>query len=267
MKKYCYLLLAALLYTLTSCGSGNDAEDASNIPDNLVKLETFSKSQNYTMVNSANSFGENKDVTCGLSVNIVYPEAIGNNNIQELQKQIVKNTLGADIEDFDNAFNQYATSNLAKEMEYELTPIEDKTSQSQRSITCSVETLSSDFAVFSINNYTYYYGAAHGMSATTYINYYIGEQRILSLKDIFDLSKKKDLIRYISAQRDDWMVNNLDLPADGSFYFSSDNTIYIVYQPMEVAPYSEGLVKVAIDPYQIGSILTPLAKKIFNYTE
>jgi hypothetical protein len=36
---------------------------------------------------------------------------------------------------------------------------------------------------------------------------------------------------------------------------------------MEVAPYSEGLVKVAIDPYQIGSILTPLAKKIFNYTE
>lgn len=111
--------------------------------------------------------------------------------------------------------------------------------------------------------------AAHGMNGVLTLNYDLAHGKILSLYDIVDSKKLPALHKLI---RD--AVKTLDIPLlvslqeieiPSTFTVTSEG-IDFIFQPYEIAPYSEGVVRVTVPLESLieQNLLTPEGDYIFN---
>lgn len=131
------------------------------------------------------------------------------------------------------------------------------------------ETIASARAVYRNKNLTtielsvwkYYTGAAHGMSATQYLNWSNQEQRPLTLDDLLEPRQKDRFIELQKQAHQQWL-QKLDFAQDDPQQYLrqwpfqptdniaiTDAGLLLKYQPYEIAPYAAGMPQMLI-PYE-----------------
>lgn len=116
-------------------------------------------------------------------------------------------------------------------------------------------------------NYTesYVVGAAHGMHATTYVNYSLRNNRILSLSDLFKPGYEKRLKKLIEEK----LKENPDVSKEDSitipknFCLTTDG-LSVIYGLYEIAPYSAGEIRVNFSPYELNDLLSTEGVKLLD---
>lgn len=114
-------------------------------------------------------------------------------------------------------------------------------------------------------------GAAHGMKTLTSVNYCIDEGRILDLHDIIKKDSEESLVKLI---RNDLALQQIALNTElediiiPKEFIIEAHGIDFIYQPYEIAPYSEGIIHATVDLNELmtGGLLTAEGEFIFNGT-
>lgn len=112
-------------------------------------------------------------------------------------------------------------------------------------------------------------GAAHGMSTVTCLNYFIDQGKILTLNDIVRPEAERKLLEMvrkgIKAQDVTLEMPLEEVPLPDEWMITATG-LEFVYQPYDIAPYSEGVIKV---PVKLGALmmeglLTAEGNLVFN---
>lgn len=129
--------------------------------------------------------------------------------------------------------------------------------------TLAVDLVTPRLVVWKNFGFSYPCGAAHGIYATTFLNYSIQKGCILSLNDIFRPGYEEDLVevlrRKLEAEDLTLLVSPSEIGVPADFRITTDG-IEFVYGLYEIAPYSEGEVKVEIARYEIEDLFAPGAE-------
>ncbi len=129
----------------------------------------------------------------------------------------------------------------------------------------SVYLITPAVAVWENHSESYMAGAAHGMYATTYVNYSLGDNKILSLDDMFKPSYEKKLRKLVKDKLDERpdvsKDDSISLPRN--FCVTTDG-LSLVYGLYEIAPYSSGEVRVDFTPYELNDLLSPTGKRLLD---
>lgn len=245
----------ALLILLASCsGNGNKKDSTPESAGNAVEFETYT----YDLISEvagADSI-DNSDGSryCHVVGEATLPVKIGNRDVTALRDSLMR--LGA------------VTLVSAKEVAPVLDPEMKLTKLSPDSVeACSsysntlvVSLLTSRMVVWKDYASSYICKAAHGSYSTTYVNYSIADNKILSLPDLFKPGYEKPLAEMIRQRLVDEKVDlivpvdQVGLPSDFRITSTGITFIYGIY---EIAPYSSGEVTVSFDGYELESILAP----------
>jgi len=205
----------------------------------------------------------------------VYPTSWGNIDLKPLQQQLMRAAYGTDTLQLKDAIEYYALhpSGLIEDGKMvELAPatlLRDSTMSEQSSV-IAIKSMTSELLSMSVMNYTYPYGAAHGMYGTTYFNFYVPTAQVLDQKLVFDEKSSKDIVKVIREaagnqySRQDTGVDANAIDSFDNFYIS-DGAVTFVYAPYAIGPYSAGEVDVTVDSYLLYDYLTSLGKEIFGF--
>ncbi|MDE6490558.1 MAG: RsiV family protein, partial [Muribaculaceae bacterium] len=103
---------------------------------------------------------------------------------------------------------------------------------------------------------------AHGMYSRYYINYSITCNRVLTADNIFRQDAHDEVLQAVNnaARRDFEGQLSVDTIPDYSVIRISDNDIYFVYQPYEIASYARGVVEIPVGIYELVDALSPLGR-------
>lgn len=112
----------------------------------------------------------------------------------------------------------------------------------------------------------YIAGAAHGAYAYTFVNYNITHNKILLLKDLLKPGYEKplrDLLRAQLASNTNLLVSNdeIEIPAQ---YRITPQGLEFVWEVYEIAPYSEGTIRVELTGWDLEDLLTPLGHEVLE---
>lgn len=204
----------------------------------------------------------------------VFPIRIGDTDITPLQNAILSAAYGTQNCPIAQAIKYYNTHPALVEQGDSLKPAtlplqRDSVASEQYSVV-SVQTMTNSLLSFAIFQYIYPYGAAHGMSGTSYINYYIPTNELITADNMFDSASRNMIINVIrDAAKEqyastDTMVDPEEIETFDNFYVSPSGMTF-VYSPYEIAPYAAGEVSVSVAPYYLYDYLTPFGKTIFGF--
>ena len=129
----------------------------------------------------------------------------------------------------------------------------------------SVYLITPTVAVWENYNENYVVGAAHGMYSTTYVNYSITDNKILSLNDFFKPGYEKELLKLIKeklAERQDVSTDD-SLSVPRNFCVTTDG-LTLVYGLYEIAPYSSGEIRVDFASYELSDLLSPAGEALLD---
>lgn len=108
--------------------------------------------------------------------------------------------------------------------------------------------------------YYIYEGGAHGMYSGSYMHYDLEQKKIVQLQDIFYPNYKAALGEIILRKAKEIGVHLYDdiqkIEPSGDFLLDEQG-ITFVYQPYEIAPYSEGIVEITLPYSEIRALLKP----------
>lgn len=206
-----------------------------------------------------------------VTYSVTFPTTVGGNDIKALQDSIAYKTFGTKGMTIPQAAKKF-TENL---------PGID---MSEAKTVTATDIYAPDACFFSVNGYismlnprlmiyrsdffTYYYHAAHGMYGSTFVNYYIPGNTVISLSDIFKTECREAVLSAIRAEAsrkygNTRMLKPDDITTFDTFYLDG-GSITFVYQPYEIGPYALGMVEISIYPYMISDCLTSFGKEIFG---
>lgn len=123
--------------------------------------------------------------------------------------------------------------------------------------------------VFEVVNENYECPAAHGMEYTTSLNYCLNDGKILLFEDLIKeggKAKIREILRNNIKNSDIPLIveiNNIEVPEE--FSVLSDG-IDFIYQPYDIAPYSEGFVRVKVSLGDLvqNDLLAPEGEYVFT---
>lgn len=121
--------------------------------------------------------------------------------------------------------------------------------------------------VWKLSYYSYAYHAAHGMYGTSYLNYSLSQNKILSLSDILTGDYAKTLRKLLQnelSEKEDLMVSvdEIEIPKDWRL---TTEGLEFSWQLYEIAPYSAGIITATVNAYDLEPLLTPAARSYFNF--
>ena len=119
-----------------------------------------------------------------------------------------------------------------------------------------------------------YMGGAHPMTAVRPITFDFNSSTILTLDNLLSPAGQAEIMPIITSA----LARQLDVPVSGlrragiftdqltrpGSPYIYNNTLYFHYNPYDIAPYSTGMIDVALYPYEIDSLLTPSARPLLN---
>lgn len=131
----------------------------------------------------------------------------------------------------------------------------------------SISLLTPKVVVWAAYNSLYFYGAAHGLDGTKYLNYSLSDNKIFTYDDLFIPGYEKELTNMIRSylkekHSDDLDVSLSDVDIPNNFCIT-DNGINFYYAAYEIAPYAAGEIIVKIYTYQLEDILSEKGKDLF----
>lgn len=261
--KFSELLLPAAVAVLAACGfqSCNKGAGAETI-----EFETRADSVGYLV---PDYYGDS--VYCAAKYSVVWPAKIGQQDFDALKDSLMMMTFGNPGPDFDKAAEQYlryGLNNLVAQKDttvlaYEEVPYalaEDKERVNINLVNSEVTLLTPELLVIGVNHEVYYYGAAHGMKGRLFLNYSIKNHQLLTADNVFLPGNDKGILSIISAAAAE------QYPEEGTLFDSpiksydnfqiTENDFVFVYQPYDIAPYSSGIIEIAVSAQDLYRFLT-----------
>ena len=140
-------------------------------------------------------------------------------------------------------------------------------------VIASVADLNEEMVTYKVTS-AVYTGGAHPMTGVFPFTYDLAEGRVLTVDDILTPEGREAIVpvivRALARQSDvpveglrraGFFVSQLDYPGDP---YICNNVLYFHYNPYEIAPYSSGMIDVAVYPYEIEAYLRPEVKRLFD---
>lgn len=126
-----------------------------------------------------------------------------------------------------------------------------------------------NLTVLELNSYQYFTGAAHGISATQYLNWDNQRKRVLSLDDVLAPGGRETYLQALRQAHAAWLAGNKEAQEDPAGYRrlwpfqASDNFaltdkgVVVKYDAYALAPYSAGQPELRIPYSALRSALRP----------
>jgi hypothetical protein len=123
--------------------------------------------------------------------------------------------------------------------------------------------------VIELNTWQYYTGAAHGISATQFLNWDNQRQRVLGMADVLEPGKHDRYIAALQTAHSQWLANDPDARKDPDTYnriwpfqvsenFAfTDAGLVVKYDSYQIAPYSAGQPELLIPYSALQGVLRP----------
>lgn len=264
------LAMATAVVMLTGCGDKNE-QKAADQPS--ITFDTYSTTSTYSLKGSAKDFGQTADVVCSDGVSLLMPTKLNDADITMLRDSIMELALQNANADVNKAINTWLAAQ-AKESGYQTEPSDAAPSAAEGfcNVKGYVVNLTPEMLVYCVTTDTYAPHAANGMTYDEYINFALGEGKILSLSDLFTADGLKALPGVIAEQAKEipayaGQVDITALPSNNNYYLSSEGQIVFSYAPIEVGPHSLGTVDIPFYPTELVSYMTPEAIQLFGLTD
>jgi len=128
---------------------------------------------------------------------------------------------------------------------------------------------SQHLTVIELATWQYYTGAAHGISATQFLNWDNNAGKVLGMADILQPGAHGRYVEALRAAHKRWLATNPDAQQDPAGYdrlwpfqpsenFAlTDTGLVVKYDSYQLAPYSHGQPELAIPYSELGDILKP----------
>ena len=122
-------------------------------------------------------------------------------------------------------------------------------------------TFRANYEIFSLGQTVYRFtGGAHGMSSLTATTVRISSGQAIGLADLFlpgsDYRERLDgAVRRVGAARGLPLWGYNGVKENANFYVT-DKGLVLFFQPYEIAPYSEGIVKIMVPYQELADIMT-----------
>lgn len=189
-----------------------------------------------------------------------------------LKAIILKNVLGVNTSNLDKATEQFLSTFVDEESSdspqlINYTP-EGGWAVQQSSATGKLKSQTSDLITYEYERYFHLTGAAHGMYGVSYINFYIPQQKDLTISDLLLTSKKSAINKAVRSNARKvvdalYSDDTSDIEYSETFYLSNKG-ITFVYQPYEIGPYMSGVIEITVPKAQLTGCLTALGKKLIK---
>lgn len=256
------ILPALALLALCSCGNGDKKEEP-------VRLEFQTYSFDYIAEktdSAVNSARQTDSIDAGenfllYSARGILPRDIGNSDIKHLRDSLLS-VAGVMFTSDDAAGPVVDDGFRVTDREPSSTP-----DCSEAFSNLSVTLANTKVVVWQCYRYLYLCGAAHGNYSTVFINYSIEKNHVLTMDDLFKPGFKAPLAEILKEKLIEKNVPlfdpdaAIDVPNDFELTSSGVNFIWGLY---EIAPYSEGEVKVSVDSFELADLLTDFGNTLFN---
>ncbi len=245
------LIAGAALLTFAACTDSKKSAD-SNVNTNIpVDFHTYT--YDLVGINKSDSVTTDSLKYWHLTGDCVIPSKIGNNDISALRDSLM--TL-AHIE--ISSSNSAVPKGLEGIEICNLNPAKTNTASNAVN-SLSIDLLTSSVIVWENYSYEYRVYMAHGVSGINYVNYSIADNKILSLSDLMKPGYEKPLLSLIKNEVKAQNVNLLEpveeltLP---SIFRIRATSIEFIYPSMEIAPYSEGDIRIKLSVMDLADLLT-----------
>lgn len=253
------------------------AESCSKHSDIPIEFETRVDSIGYMMPDVAGD-----TIYTAAYYSVVWPTKLGDGNFDSLRDSLLVYTFGDHgAKNFEEATRQFMmagvydlTENKDSLPTYIKVPYETAYEADNRNfagINSEVTLLTPKLLVVEITTDTYFYGMAHGMQNTHYLNYSLVDNKLLNADNMFKPGNEQAILDLINASA------KVAYPTEGTLFAEpiqslgnvqiADNAIVFVYQPYEVAPYSTGVVSIPVNRYDIQRFLTSDALNALSQNE
>lgn len=247
--KIAKLLVLGLIITFAAC-TKNSKEN-----DDRIEFETFEYDL-YTnqMVEDSDSALWHKQCIA------VLPVKIGDADITAL-----KDTLLAMCNSQFDAEKRFTCLLDSTENLLPLTPDDhDKASFSNSSL--FIKLITKNVIVWENFSDEYFFGAAHGMYSSRFLNYSLEDHKILTLNDIMKKGFEPELISLLReklSSNDNLLVslNEIGIPSQ---YYITPNGLTFVYALYEIAPYSAGEISVDFSSFELEEVLSEEGMELIN---
>lgn len=239
---------------------------------NLDIFRSFSLSKNYSLVGSGEDYGYTDDVIQANSADFIVPYTLRGYDVKELRDSVLTLTIGnvygnveksiAKWQNIPGVVDDFKTKEVNPPKEYNM-------SIWQECVNGDIIGLSDKMLTYRVMYYSYL-GGAHGFTALSYINYYIPQQRIISLRDILSpkgIESLPEFLLYKALSKDPDlkdMIHIESVPDGDTFYITDAGAICFVYGEYEIGPYSLGNFEIEVWPYEVINDLTPFGRKLFD---
>lgn len=217
-------------------------------------------------------------------VSLLWPKALGDANMHVLQDSLLRYCFGDTVSRTpEKAIERFVTDTeilgYADGGDCTVTPI-DSLPVGIRDLGCyfnnvmaSVADLNEEMVTYKVST-SVYAGGAHPMSGVIPFTYDFEGGRVLTLDDILTPEGREGIMPVIVRA----LARQCDVPVEGlrraGFFVSQlaypgdpyicNNILYFHYNPYEIAPYSSGMIDVAVYPYEIEQYLRPEVRRLFD---
>lgn len=252
---------------VTSCNS-NNKENQEKSPVQEVNHNLKFVSYNYDMIAERDT--DSVSASGGKYVRYqgegILPEVLGDQKVKLLRDSLEKI---AGI-----TFTDYHSPVPVTESRDHLTDLSPVTTEacSYISNNVSASLVNPRVIVFEVENENYECPAAHGMNNVISLNYCLNDGKILLFEDLIKSDGKAKMLELLKQN-----IKNSDIPLIVGMdeiqipeeFSVVQSGIDFIYQPYDIAPYSEGSVKVSVslgDLMQY-NLLTDEGKYVFNVSD
>lgn len=245
-------------------------------PGNPIEFETRVDSVGYMMPNVGGD-----TIYTAAKYSVVWPEKIGEGDLDVLCDSLIEFTFGNKAESFDEATRRFMLDgvNLLRSEDdstftYVKVPYDTAYNADDKNysfVVSDVTLLTAKLLVIQVYGYQYYYGAAHGMPSVRYLNYSIADRKLLTADNMFKPGNTTAILDLINAKA------KKVYPTEGTLFDEpirslgavqiEEDDITFVYQPYEVAPFSTGIVRIPISRFDLQRFLMPEAMDALTQNE
>lgn len=276
MKKTSILLpLALIAVSLGSCSKGGQDTDKLEIEEFQISQTIKTADRNYRFMI------DDDTIYFDFYTSIQWPDKLGHSDVKPLQDSIVAFCYGDTTGLLNSAISSFLSDTavfkdmpLVHDIErVDSIPESDRMRSYFSNSTASVMEITEQFATYQVT-LSSYLGGAHPYTAIFPFTYDLDSAKVLGIDDILTnagVDSVMPVIRGALARQFEVPVEALDragiftsqLNEPGRPYISG-NVLYFHYNPYEIAPYSAGMIDVAVYPYEVERWLRPEAKRLLE---
>lgn len=276
----CSLLLGAVA---TGCGgSDNKKSDGDvEITQFAVNQVIMTADRNYRAVLDGDT------VYLDQYVSLMWPKALGNTDIKVLNDSLMRYCFGdTSYTGPEEAIRHFVTdtSVLTGDGEGEsvykdIVPVDSLPSGIAgigcyfNNVMATVMEMNEEMVTYQVTSSSYL-GGAHPLTSICPFTYDFETEQVITLDNMFTPEGRDSIMPIIVNA----LARQLDVPVSGldrAGIFSSqltypgqpyiyNNLLYFHYNPYDIAPYSSGMIDVAVYPYEVEGLLKPEVGKLFD---